>query len=142
MRCPGFLLSVPVAAALLLAAGCGADGPADEPATQHQVPAADTGPAGMPAAQPATPGTECGVVPAIGGAMSMVVVRAGAVDCAQATTVLTRYFAKLTPAQAASPEGSEPVPLGAWTCASGPATDPWTTCSTEDGRQVDGVRAS
>jgi hypothetical protein len=65
----------------------------------------------------------------------------GQVDCAAATKLLKDYFAKLTPAEVNSADGPGPVVLDEWTCGSGPAGDPVTACSTEDGRQVEGTRA-
>ncbi|MEV7042979.1 hypothetical protein [Amycolatopsis sp. NPDC051061] len=122
-----------VAAAVL--AGCGSD----------PAPAAPTSadPAAVPAAAAAAgstaPGVPCGDVTGPGGAKTAVVAH-GQVDCAAATKLLTDYFAKLTPAEAASADGPGPVVVDEWTCGSGP-NDPVTACSTEDGRQVEGTRA-
>jgi hypothetical protein len=69
------------------------------------------------------------------------VVAHGQVDCAAATKLLKDYFAKLTPTEVNSADGPGPVVLDEWTCGSGPAGDPVTACSTEDGRQVEGTRA-
>ncbi|QWF85531.1 hypothetical protein [Amycolatopsis sp. CA-230715] len=129
-----------LACALPLAACSGQDTPsAPAPDNAAQTGGTPPGPASDPAAHPAAPGTECGPVPSVNGAKAKVVVTAGAVDCAQATTLLTQYFQKLTPADLANPDGAGPVALGEWTCGSGPASAPATTCSTEDNRQVDGV---
>jgi hypothetical protein len=139
------LLSATGAVALLSACG-GGDAAPQAPAPTAEAVAAPAGPAPAPAAHPAAANTECGAVPAVGAARAVptaranVVVRAGAVDCPQATDVFTQYFRKLTPADAARPDGAGPVVLGGWTCGSGSPTDP-TTCSTEDGRQIDAVPA-
>ncbi|MEV7095157.1 hypothetical protein AB0M80_20185 [Amycolatopsis sp. NPDC051045] len=126
------LLFVAAAAAL---AGCGGRDPA--PAAPSSA-----GPAPVPAAAAAAgstaPGVPCGDVTGTGGAKTAVVAH-GQVDCAAATKLLKDYFAKLTPAEAASPDGPGPVVLDEWTCGSG-ADDPVTACSTEDGRQVEGTR--
>ncbi|WP_370963510.1 hypothetical protein [Amycolatopsis sp. cg9] len=121
------LLLVAASAAL---AGCGGGDPA--PAAPASVPAAAA------AAESTAPGVPCGDVTGAGGAKTAVVAH-GKVDCAAATKLLTDYFAKLTPAEANSPDGPGPVVLDDWTCGSG-ANDPVTACSTEDGRQVEGTR--
>ncbi|MEU4247242.1 hypothetical protein AB0F15_07530 [Amycolatopsis sp. NPDC026612] len=122
------LLLVTATAAL---AGCGGGDPA---------PAAPSSaaPAAVAAAESTAPGVPCGDVPGSGGAKTTVVAH-GKVDCAAAATLLKDYFAKLTPAEAASPDGPGPLAIGEWTCGSG-ANDPVTACSTEDGRQVEGTR--
>ncbi|EOD66292.1 hypothetical protein H480_22417, partial [Amycolatopsis vancoresmycina DSM 44592] len=84
------------------------------------------------------PGVPCGDVTAAGAKTA--VVAHGRVDCAAAAKLLTDYFAKLTPAEAASPDGPGPIAIGEWTCGSA-AGDPVTACSTEDGRQVEGTRS-
>jgi hypothetical protein len=122
------LLLVAATAAL---AGCGSGDPA---------PAAPSGtvPAAVAAAESTAPGVPCGEVPGAGGAKTAVVAH-GKVDCAAAAKLLKDYFAKLTPAEAASADGPGPVVLDEWTCGSGP-NDPVTACSAEDGRQVEGTR--
>lgn len=122
------LLLVAASAAL---AGCGGADPA--PATPSP-----TVPAAAAAAASTAPGVPCGDVTGTGGAKTAVVAH-GNVDCAAATTLLKDYFAKLTPAEANSPDGPGPVVLDEWTCGSG-VNDPVTACSTEDGRQVEGTR--
>jgi hypothetical protein len=120
-----------VAAAAVLA-GCGGDPAPAAPSSAD--------PAAVPAAAGSTaPGVPCGDVTGTGGAKTAVVAH-GQVDCAAATKLLKDYFAKLTPAEAASADGPGPVVLDEWTCGSGP-NDPVTACSTEDGRQVEGTRA-
>jgi hypothetical protein len=125
------LLLVAATAAL---SGCGGSDP---------TPAAPSGSAPVPAAAAAAgstaPGVPCGDVTGAGGTKTTVVAH-GQVDCAAATKLLKDYFAKLTPAEASSPDGPGPVVLDEWTCGSG-ANDPVTACSTEDGRQVEGTRA-
>ncbi|MEV6875748.1 hypothetical protein [Amycolatopsis sp. NPDC051128] len=121
------LLLVAATAAL---AGCGGDpAPAAPPSAAPAVAAAES----------TAPGVPCGDVTGTGGAKTTVVTH-GAVDCAAATKLLKDYFAKLTPAEAKSPDGPGPVALDEWTCGSG-ANDPVTACSTEDGRQVEATRA-
>ncbi|MEU5261406.1 hypothetical protein [Amycolatopsis sp. NPDC021455] len=122
------LLLVAATAAL---AGCGSDTPAP-------VAPSATVPAAVAAAESTAPGVPCGEVAGTGGAKTAVVAH-GKVDCAAATKLLKDYFAKLTPAEAASADGPGPVVLDEWTCGSGP-NDPVTACSTEDGRQVEGTR--
>jgi len=125
------LLLVAASAAL---AGCGGGAPAPAaPSTTATVPAA------VAAAESTAPAVPCGEVAGTGGAKTAVVAH-GKVDCAAATKLLKDYFAKLTPADAASADGPGPVVLDEWTCGSGP-NDPVTACSTEDGRQVEGTRA-
>ncbi|HET6288009.1 MAG TPA: hypothetical protein VFG15_14820 [Amycolatopsis sp.] len=122
------LAVVPTAFAVVLLSGCGAD-PAPAAAPAPSSPAAASVPAGTP----------CGEVAGLQGAKNKVVAH-GKTDCAEATQVLTDYFAKLTPAEAASPQGPGPVVIGAWTCGSGP-NDPVTSCSTEDERQIEATRS-
>ncbi|MFI7118918.1 hypothetical protein [Amycolatopsis sp. NPDC049868] len=119
---------LPAALAVVLLSGCGAD----------PAPAAAPSPSSAPAADQALAGSPCGEVTGFQGAKNKVVVR-GKTDCAEAAQVLKDYFAKLTPAEAASPQGPGPVVVGAWTCGSGP-NDPVTSCSTEDERQIEATR--
>ncbi|KFZ81218.1 hypothetical protein ED92_13100 [Amycolatopsis sp. MJM2582] len=124
------LAVLPAAFAVVLLSGCGADpAPAAAPPPSSPAPAADQALAGSP----------CGEVAGYQGAKNKVVVR-GKTDCAEATQVLKDYFAKLTPAEATSPQGPGPVVVGAWTCGSGP-NDPVTSCSTEDERQIEATRS-
>jgi hypothetical protein len=123
------LLLVAATAAL---AGCGGADPAPA-APSSAVPAAAA------AAESTAPGVPCGDIAGTGGAKTAVVAH-GQVDCAAATKLLKDYFAKLTPAEASSPDGPGPVVLDEWTCGSG-ANDPVTACSTEDGRQVEATRS-
>jgi hypothetical protein len=120
-----------IAASALLLTACGGGEPAAQatPAPSHEAEAAATSPA-----------IPCGKVPATKGVQADVLVRAGTVDCAQATQVITQYFQKLSPSEAASPDGAGPIALNEWTCGSAAGT-PVTTCSTEDSRQVEGVIA-
>ncbi|MFD5246190.1 hypothetical protein ACFWIW_16690 [Amycolatopsis sp. NPDC058340] len=120
------LAVLPAALAVVLLSGCGAD------------PAPAAAPSPSPSADQVLAGTPCGEVAGLQGAKNKVVAR-GKTDCAEATRVLTDYFAKLTPAEAASPQGPGPVVIGAWTCGSGP-NDPVTSCSTEDERQIEATR--
>ncbi|WP_181774026.1 hypothetical protein [Amycolatopsis pittospori] len=122
------LSTLPVLLAVAVLSGCGAD----------PAPAAAPAPSSSPATEQAPAGTPCGEVPGLQGAKNKVVAH-GKTDCAEATQVLTDYFAKLTPAEAASPQGPGPVVIGAWTCGSGP-NDPVTSCSTEDARQIEATR--
>lgn len=119
--------ALPVLLAVAVLSGCGAD-PAPSAAPAPSSPAAEKAPAGTP----------CGEVTGLQGAKNKVVAH-GKTDCAEATQVLTDYFTKLTPAEAASPQGPGPVVIGAWTCGSGP-NDPVTSCSTEDERQIEATR--
>ncbi|MEV6824284.1 hypothetical protein [Amycolatopsis sp. NPDC051102] len=124
------LLLVAATAAL---AGCGgAPAPATPSSSGAPVPAAAA------AAASTAPGVPCGDVAGAGGAKTAVVAH-GKVDCAAASKLLKDYFAKLTPAEANDADGPGPIVLDEWTCGSG-ANDPVTACSTEDGRQVEGIR--
>ncbi|TNC25489.1 hypothetical protein FG385_14880 [Amycolatopsis alkalitolerans] len=116
-----------VAACVLALSACGGGQPAPPAAPP------DTGVAQGVAA---TRDVQCGTVPAPGGQRAKVVVQQGGVECAEALTVLTQYFGRVTPAEAASPDGAGPVAVDPWTCASEPASVPAATCSTEDGRQI------
>jgi hypothetical protein len=112
------LIVGPVAACVLSLAACGTAGnPAPPPQGAAAVP------------------TACGVLPAAGGT-TKAFVREGAVPCDEAKSLLARYFAQLTPADLANPNGAGPVPLGAWTCGSNPGAPLSATCSTEDDRQI------
>jgi hypothetical protein len=126
------LLLVAAAAAL---AGCGGGDPAPAAPSPSGAPV----PAAAAAAASTAPGVPCGDVTGTAGAKTAVVAH-GQVDCAAAAKLLTDYFAKLTPAEAASPDGPGPIAIGEWTCGSA-ANDPVTACSTEDGRQVEGTRS-
>ena len=120
-----------LAAATAVLAGCGSDpAPAAAPSPT---------PAAAAAADTTAPGVPCGDVTGAGGAKTSVIAH-GKVDCTDATKLLKDYFAKLTPAEASSPDGPGPIVLGEWTCGSGPNNDPVTSCSTEDDRQIDGTR--
>lgn len=121
------LAVLPAAFAVVLLSGCGAD------------PAPAAAPPPSPTADQVLAGTPCGEVTGFQGAKNKVVVR-GKAECAEAKQVLADYFAKLTPAEAASPQGPGPVVVGAWTCGSGP-NDPVTSCSTEDERQIEATRS-
>lgn len=126
------LAVLPLALAAVLLGGCGAD-----PAPAASTPApAPSSPA--QAAAPAPAGTPCGEVAGLEGVKNKLVVF-GKTECAEAAQVVTDYFRKLTPAEAASPQGPGPVVVGAWTCGSGP-NDPVTHCSTEDDRQIEATR--
>ncbi|GAB2970397.1 hypothetical protein LWP59_14895 [Amycolatopsis acidiphila] len=119
----------PVAACVLTLSACGGQGvppPAPVDAGQAQAVLAD----------PPAQNIQCGTVPANDGQQAKVIIRQGAVECAEAVTLLTQYFARVTPAAAASPDGAGPVALDPWTCGSDPGSVLTATCSTEDGRQV------
>ncbi|HVW41758.1 MAG TPA: hypothetical protein VHC18_10440 [Amycolatopsis sp.] len=118
-------LIIPLTAGALALTACGG-GPA---------PAAPA-----PAAQSAAP-VSCGTVPATHGTQAKVLVRQGNVDCAQAGAVATRYFARLTAADLANPDGAGPVALDPWTCGSDPGAPLTATCSTEDDREIGTVPA-
>lgn len=106
---------------------------------QDAPPAASSGGAQGQAVMAGPPVEEipCGTVPATDGQQAKVSIQQGSVDCAEAVTLLTQYFAHVTPAAAASPDGAGPIALDAWTCGSDPGSALTATCSTEDGRQVD-----
>lgn len=95
-----------------------------------------TGGAEAVLAEPPTQDVPCGTVPTGDGDEAKVVIRLGEVECAEAVTLLTQYFARVTPAAAASPDGAGPIAVGEWTCGSEPASVATATCSTEDGREV------
>lgn len=97
---------------------------------------ADAGQAEAFAAGPAATDIRCGSVPATDGQQAQVIIRRGAVECAEAVTVLTQYFGRITPAAAANPDGAGPIALDPWTCASDPGSVITATCSTEDGREI------
>jgi hypothetical protein len=131
-----------IAASALVLSGCGNGVPGAQSApVSPSASSSQPGPAGSPTAVAAAAGTRCGKVPAARGRQAEVIIRGGTVECAQATQLITQYFKTLSPGALASPDGPGPIPLGAWTCGSGPGGDPVTTCSTEDDGQVDGVLA-
>ena len=125
-------LITPVLAGLLALSACGSG-----PATQ----AVPGPPADVAAPANAVKALSCGIVPAADGAQAKVLVRQGNVDCAQATAVATQYFARLSPADRANPDGAGPVALEEWTCGSDPGSPLTATCSTEDGREIGTVPA-
>ncbi|ASR34335.1 hypothetical protein BAY61_04265 [Prauserella marina] len=86
------------------------------------------------------PGTRCpNVVITAAEVPADVYVRAGTVDCASATQSMQDYFTKLKNGEGPGAGGNGPVTVGEWTCASGTATDPWSRCSTDDGREIEAV---
>jgi hypothetical protein len=98
------------------------------------------------------PGGQCGTTTTAAGVQAPVVVRQGQVDCAEILQVLATYYRMLGSGQSdpLPPRGGGPgrgdpngggggIPVQGWTCASGPATDPGTTCRAADGRQVNVV---
>jgi hypothetical protein len=99
-------------------------------------PPADAGQAQAALADPPDQNIQCGTVPAADGLQAKVIIRQGAVDCAEAVTLLTQYFGRLTPSAIANPDGAGPVALDPWTCGSDPGSVLTATCSTEDGREV------
>lgn len=106
---------------------------------QDAPPAApvDGGQAQAIVADPSAEEIQCGTLPATNGQQAKVIIRQGSVECAEAVTLLTQYFARVTPAEAASPDGAGPVALDPWTCGSDAGSVLTATCSTEDGREVD-----
>ena len=116
-------LLLPVAACVLLLAACG--GQRNTPAVPVQQGVVTPSPAAI----------QCGTVPAAGGSPH-VVVQQGKIGCDEAKSLLTQYFAKLSPADLASPDGAGPIAIGPWTCGSNPAAPLAAACSTEDDRQV------
>lgn len=97
----------------------------------------ETAPAPAPsqgAPAPSAP-TSCGTVSVTEGSAAAFV-REGTTGCDEAKSLLTQYFAKLTPADLASPGGAGPIALGSWTCGSDAGTPLSATCSTEDNRQI------
>lgn len=119
----------PVALGVLTLSACGQAAP---PVT----PPAHDGQAQAVVADPPDQNTQCGTVPAADGRQAKVIIRGGAVECAEAVTLLTQYFGRLTPEAAANPDGAGPVALDPWTCGSDPGSVLTATCSTEDGREV------
>lgn len=79
-----------IAASALLLAGCGAtSGQKSAPASSPTPALASSSLNDVPTSTTATP---CGTVPSAHGAQANVVIRAGAVDCPQATRVITQYL--------------------------------------------------
>ncbi|GAA5157031.1 hypothetical protein [Amycolatopsis dongchuanensis] len=99
-------------------------------------PPAGGGEAQAVLASPPAEDVQCGTVPSADGTQAKVIIREGAVECAEAVTLLTQYFARVTPAAAASPDGAGPIAIEPWTCGSEPGSVVTATCSTEDGREV------
>ncbi|MTD58545.1 hypothetical protein [Amycolatopsis pithecellobii] len=120
----------PVAVCVLTLSACGSQAaPPPVPVQGQDVQAV----LGVPPAQ----NIQCGTVPASGGAQAKVTIREGVVECAEAVTVLTQYFGRLTAAAAASPDGAGPIAIDPWTCGSDAGSVVTATCSTEDGREID-----
>lgn len=100
--------------------------------TSSSVPATTTRPAGDP------PGTECEkVVMTAAEQPAYVFIREGTVVCDEATRVMQDYYLMLQRGQAPGSGGGGPVQVRDWTCASGPATDPGSVCTTADGRRIE-----
>ncbi|HVV10603.1 hypothetical protein [Amycolatopsis sp.] len=120
-------LLVPAACALTLGA-CASQSPAPAPVAPQQAAAL--------MAEPPARAVECGTVTGPGNVQVKVSVQQGDVDCASATTLMTRYFARLTAADLARTDGAGPVALDPWTCGSDPGQPLSATCSTEDSLEV------
>lgn len=136
--------------------GCASEsGPSSEngPATSQaapgrSAPAQPTTPSAVPTS-PATPsstpepagdpiGTECETVVLTAAEVpAYVFIRAGKVRCREATRVMQDYYLAISKGAAPGAGGGGPVDVGAWTCLSGPATDPGSECRTEDGRKIE-----
>lgn len=100
---------------------------------------AKAGCSGAAAPTPASlvgPGGQCGTTTTAAGVQAPVVVRQGQVNCAEILQVLATYYQMLGSGQAPGNGGGGGIPVQSWTCASGPATDPGTTCTAADGRSV------
>lgn len=68
-----------------------------------------------------------------------VYIREGTIPCDDATGAMQDYFLKLQDGQASGQGGGGPVEVRDWTCASGPSTEPWSTCENEEGAEVEAV---
>lgn len=113
----------------------------DAPVVQAAPPdvKARAGCAGAAAPSPTSlvgPGGQCGTTTTAAGVEAPVVVRQGQVDCAEILQVLATYYRMLGSGQAPGNGGGGGIPVQSWTCASGPATDPGTSCTAADGRSV------
>jgi hypothetical protein len=124
-----------VVVASLAAAGCGGATAGQRP-TQHPTAAPSATPTPRPTATPAGPGAQCGMTTTAAGVQAPVVVRAGQVDCAEALRVLAEYYRELGSGQGQGNGGGGAITVEGWTCASGPVTEPGTTCQAADGRAV------
>lgn len=74
-------------------------------------------------------GASCGVVTMPGGDRFRLTVRKGKVACGQARKVYKTYLTKLRSGAAPGNGGGGAVHVRGWTCASGPATHPWSRCT-------------
>ncbi|MEU3275285.1 hypothetical protein ABZ639_30910 [Saccharomonospora sp. NPDC006951] len=114
----------------------------ESPGSSEPAEPTDSQPAEPTSAAPEgdPPGTRCpNVVITAAEIPADVYVRAGNVDCASATQSMQDYFTKLKNGEGPGAGGNGPVTVGEWTCASGTATDPWSRCSTDDGREIEAV---
>lgn len=101
----------------------------------QRAPARTPQPEPFAVAGPSATGTRCGTVTgSLGSARAYV--REGDVGRREATSLLTQYFTRLTPAEEAEPNGAGPVVIGQWTCGSDAGAPLSAACSTEDDRQI------
>ncbi|GAB3292075.1 hypothetical protein GCM10027563_30810 [Parasphingorhabdus pacifica] len=85
------------------------------------------------------PGTRCEErVRTAAGIQESVYIVSENVECENAVRVMDDYYRTLERGEGPGAGGRGPVSVGAWTCSHGPVTNPGTTCSTEDGRVIEG----
>lgn len=131
-RCATAALALAASVALLGACGGGGD-PGDTesptPSAPHSPAAASSSSAtASPSSTLAGPGDKCGVVTMPGGDRFRLTVHKGKVDCAQARKVFKTYLTKLRRGEAPGNGGGGPVHVQGWTCVSGTAVHPGSSC--------------
>lgn len=121
-----------------------ADGPTEtSPTTSPETSAApDSSSAATNAdagAEESPPGTRCpSVVITAAEIPADVYIRAGNVDCANATQAMQDYFTALSEGKGPG-AGRGPLTIREWHCGTGPATDPWAGCVTDNGKEIEAV---
>ncbi|WP_027941710.1 hypothetical protein [Amycolatopsis taiwanensis] len=115
----------PVAACALVLGACGTQTAPGAPIPSQAAEVASPSAAPVP----------CGTVTGPRGP-ARVSVQGRTVACDEAKTLLTQYFARLTPADLVNPDGAGPLALGPWTCGSDPGAPLAANCSTEDDREI------
>ncbi|AOS63647.1 exonuclease III [Actinoalloteichus hymeniacidonis] len=86
----------------------------------------------------AEPGTVCeAIVMTAADHPAEVTVRQGEVPCFEATRIMQEYYLALGDGAAPGIGGGGPVEVGPWTCVSGPATEPGSSCVRDGGARIE-----
>lgn len=128
--------SIALAACVPLLGACGGGGGAADdttsatpPAPHSPAPASSSpAPSPSPTDKLAGPGERCGTV-TLSGDRFRLTVRKGRVDCGAARSTFKTYLVKLRSGAAPGNGGGGPVHVHGWTCVSGTAVHPGSSCT-------------